>query len=541
MYLRTTQDIPSEVKRVIELFYVQDASVAQTEAIKLKCRKPEWDELIDDVMDLFGHAPESVFTFYDELIARNMQKMNSSPTNFDDDLDISLGDSLSGLMDDEAPKPTIKPERHSRWTMNGTERGSDGATPIPGASLHPSSPENSGFDIDLSFNEPREMKTPRPASFGAGNRFTNIPGASMDASEDDVPHLDISAMFNDAIPEDKNADMPVLNISAMMDAGEETPQPASMQFRDLRSQQGVSEMTRSPEMTRGPMEGGAMRSSPGNAFNSSELQRLRSNMAAGSADIMRAASQKSIKHDSSDSRRLLNSESAPGVPSITPLKRGEGRARAYTASGLPSPEMQGGQRPTALNLTPVSGFKAIPNEHRSSPSVAAPLPSISIAGMGQKANMNAEKQPSVSLPPVHPKSGSGGFFSAISEDPKPTAVSLQPISMAAQKPQFSSENEAKQTVIAMSPIAITPRRKLDADESKRALELIQPISRIPMLKCRLAEISQRKDINPRAGFILSMIDGFTSISDILDISAWPEPETAELLLELERQGIVAFT
>jgi hypothetical protein len=56
----------------------------------------------------------------------------------------------------------------------------------------------------------------------------------------------------------------------------------------------------------------------------------------------------------------------------------------------------------------------------------------------------------------------------------------------------------------------------------------------------MADISQRTDVNPRAGFILSLIDGFTSIADILDISAWPEPETAYILLELQQQGIIDF-
>ena len=37
-----------------------------------------------------------------------------------------------------------------------------------------------------------------------------------------------------------------------------------------------------------------------------------------------------------------------------------------------------------------------------------------------------------------------------------------------------------------------------------------------------------------------MIDGNTTIADILDISAWSESETAILLLELEEMGIISL-
>jgi hypothetical protein len=37
-----------------------------------------------------------------------------------------------------------------------------------------------------------------------------------------------------------------------------------------------------------------------------------------------------------------------------------------------------------------------------------------------------------------------------------------------------------------------------------------------------------------------MIDRNTTIAHILDLSAWPESETAALLLELETQQIISF-
>ena len=56
----------------------------------------------------------------------------------------------------------------------------------------------------------------------------------------------------------------------------------------------------------------------------------------------------------------------------------------------------------------------------------------------------------------------------------------------------------------------------------------------------MSEFSQKKGINSKAGFILSMIDGNTTIADILDISAWSESGTAILLLELEEMGIISL-
>ena len=73
-----------------------------------------------------------------------------------------------------------------------------------------------------------------------------------------------------------------------------------------------------------------------------------------------------------------------------------------------------------------------------------------------------------------------------------------------------------------------------------SLQKIQPVTRIPRLRCKMSEIAERSNVNPKAGFILSMIDGQMTIADILDVSSCPEWETAQMLLELERSGIVDF-
>ena len=54
------------------------------------------------------------------------------------------------------------------------------------------------------------------------------------------------------------------------------------------------------------------------------------------------------------------------------------------------------------------------------------------------------------------------------------------------------------------------------------------------------DLSKHSDINAKAGFLLSMVDGITSIADIFDLSMFSEPETAIELVKLEEEGIITF-
>ncbi|MBO4350488.1 MAG: hypothetical protein J6A01_06045 [Proteobacteria bacterium] len=135
----------------------------------------------------------------------------------------------------------------------------------------------------------------------------------------------------------------------------------------------------------------------------------------------------------------------------------------------------------------------------------------------------------------------------------PTALNLTPVAPLEkiQNTQVTSEaltpvpqpitETQKPTNVSLPPIPIEPEPQQYAPEDgMQALQKLKPYSRIPHLTCSMQELLKHSDINSRAGFLLSMIDGCTSISDIFDLSMFPEPETAIELAKLEAEGVIVF-
>ena len=69
------------------------------------------------------------------------------------------------------------------------------------------------------------------------------------------------------------------------------------------------------------------------------------------------------------------------------------------------------------------------------------------------------------------------------------------------------------------------------------LERIGPLSRTPVLDVPLAELANL-DLDHRAGFLLSQIDGFLTFEDLLDLSAMPRLETIVVLADLLDRAII---
>lgn len=97
----------------------------------------------------------------------------------------------------------------------------------------------------------------------------------------------------------------------------------------------------------------------------------------------------------------------------------------------------------------------------------------------------------------------------------------------------------------LTPASDTTHRKVDAKISMHketfetdALLALHPLSRMPSLCISLAELSKRTDIDSKAGFILSLIDGTVSLADILSLSAWSQTETAAIICKLESNHII---
>lgn len=106
MALRSIHDIPDEIKNIIELFYLRGEEVARDEMKKLRATRPDLNSLIDDVSQLIPTAPESVFMFYDALIASDTLAAN---------IDSDLRFEVSNLMGD----PSDSAESDLRFSVSG--------------------------------------------------------------------------------------------------------------------------------------------------------------------------------------------------------------------------------------------------------------------------------------------------------------------------------------------------------------------------------------------------------------------------------------
>ncbi|MBA2661479.1 MAG: hypothetical protein H0U74_04245 [Bradymonadaceae bacterium] len=82
-------------------------------------------------------------------------------------------------------------------------------------------------------------------------------------------------------------------------------------------------------------------------------------------------------------------------------------------------------------------------------------------------------------------------------------------------------------------LKLTLERELEREQRER----IGSLSRVPVLRVRMSEISQHQ-LDHRAGFLLSRIDGMLSFEDILDMSAMPRLETMSVLADLCALGLI---
>ena len=185
--------------------------------------------------------------------------------------------------------------------------------------------------------------------------------------------------------------------------------------------------------------------------------------------------------------------------------------------------------------------------HESLSHLLRPLDAQSCATSGESSTRRPTKKTAKrenidALTPI-PGHTDGPFAQAAvteqGDNMRPTVLNLPPISMKfGHYPAIENESE-RATRVAMPAIDGYPATQ-GSQRDPAALSLIEPTHRIPHLTCKMSELASKSGINPKSSFILSMIDGHTSIADILDISSWSVEETASMLLELQQMGIIRF-
>ncbi len=89
------------------------------------------------------------------------------------------------------------------------------------------------------------------------------------------------------------------------------------------------------------------------------------------------------------------------------------------------------------------------------------------------------------------------------------------------------------------PTAIRDFSHLDPQLVPRPARVRLALSAVPVLAVTPEELSS-VSVDHRAGFLLSLLDGETTIEALLDVSAMPRDETLSILQDLVGQGIVSL-
>ena len=476
MIIRSSKDIPDEIKNIVELYYVRSPEIAVSQAHELIQTNPDMSDLVGCVLKLMGHAPESVFMFYDELITlySNSGAREDIPLSVDDlmgdgsmiedlgPLDIPLLDALSLDMESDDDKES-------------------------------SSQIDSAFSSILTGIQSAAIPSQASKEAGVSGLNRSVPSAqshalsNLSSGSERVGQRGDATHVKTLSPEDKIQAVP----------GE---RPQHTTVRD-------GEFKLDAELNDFDFDAG-----PANGFDKRGGFDLHASHDVHAKDT--AATLKSVPGDlfAGFANSMRNPEASPVIDAnnaLTPVP-----------SASLSDIMRSSRRAQALGDSSSAGLAS---------SLSASGLSSSFLKKLSSEDKNNETRPNVgALNPYLSESGRPINLNGVLDNSRPTLHNMQPVQ------QQTTIEKARPTMAVLTPVA-------PVAAGTASPESLEPLSRIPRLKCSMAEISQRTDVNPRAGFILSLIDGFTSIADILDISAWPEPETAFILLELQQQGIVAFT
>jgi hypothetical protein len=100
-------------------------------------------------------------------------------------------------------------------------------------------------------------------------------------------------------------------------------------------------------------------------------------------------------------------------------------------------------------------------------------------------------------------------------------------------PELTSELPPNERVSEVRPI--TPK----VGSVKRVPDTSALLARIPMILVDAERLRATK-VDARAGFLLALFDGVTSVEGVLDLSGMPAEETLELIEDLRRRGIIAL-
>ena len=534
---------------------MQGYDVALASVPGLRYAKPELIPLIDCTLQLFENAPDSVFMFYDELIAAYAAQ----------DLSIDLDFSLSDFMDEQNSQPAgvdSIPEMPS-VPNNFPPSGPTAEHPAVrhGTIEAPDTIQHTLRDdaAQLKFSPLREdgqehslFPSIRPQDAPKKRNKTMFFGGDI-LSEEEVHQRIQSANIDH-----NNESIHCIKTPLPSSFSSKTPVPKALQNSRLQaSKLGVSSPGSSASDLFRSLDSRFEKKSERSLV--SDSRSVSSSFGRGNAAIVEDALEIDLDTSSSGVASKLNN-----------LERSARRTPAFESdqrfSFTPPPALERPKRKSfnldfdeniqepserdidfaSLSNSSLNIFEdrsALSDRSFSRPPQASPQsssnPSLHSRNLAAIMSDFSDSAPRTTIPSLSALSSNSHLHSLKRSEISGLGRDLSKVGDPNERSNIGrarSENQ-RPTKPSLSP-TIPPANPMELDSGP--IEKLAPLSRVPALKCKLNEIITRKDISSRAGFIISMIDGITSLQDIIDLSAWSAEETATILLELERMNIVAF-
>jgi hypothetical protein len=107
--------------------------------------------------------------------------------------------------------------------------------------------------------------------------------------------------------------------------------------------------------------------------------------------------------------------------------------------------------------------------------------------------------------------------------------------------EFARESESKMRMAKPAPepnvMDSQVRLATSASTEQKYWRALGDPERVPLIKMRPNEL-RSLPLDPMAGFILSQIDGVSTVEMILDVSGMPKEKTLSILCDLVKRGVI---
>ncbi len=613
MKIRTPNDVPESVKNVVQAFYLHGLDDAKVLAAKLRTEHPEYNSLLDEVFIVFENAPDSMFMFYDALLA--VHDADSAKDVFDfsmgslmDD-DVKLDDAPLMDNDVEFELGGFSEEAMSEFEAFGSDNEladvfSFGNSNPPSVTVSRDKLAESMPKFNIPSLPPSE--TPRSSEmqvpdnvFGLGDLGDSSRNGSDNHVTSEMPAVSLSAVTGTrsrSVSDSFDISKPKSSIYRSVPGGgiskssKLSESMSSKLEKSLSSKMGESLSSKMGDKSREMFrpDDSLVKSAPltnndktpvpnRDRVATSDQKRevmdfamdpiefdtelFDDNGADMSFELSVGNDEDMIPMDTEDTEDIENITAQPpskGIldSAIQPVL--EENFDTVDISDDFFSDIPSGIYKKADDATPAPDQKvnsqinqlrrqmALANQDDTNTRDLTPIPSVEERNLlcaadtksGHTTKVHDVQNDQLLDTSKSNSSPASKLKSSLSSNSSLSNSSSKRISSSAAK--AVSHDGTRPTMLSMTPVAPAPIKVADPELAQDYLERLKPVSRVPRLLCSISDLSKRGSFNSKVGFVLSLIDGMTTLSEILDISAWPEPETAAVLLELKERGVITF-